>query len=117
MSLIYTCNLCGEMIDRETPYVTLNGNGDRAKDFWRTGYVGHYHADPEVGCWDRILESIRLCDAPELDKIPTATYQSSIVQLHTSVVPQTAHNPTVGKNRFLYWHSINAFLTMPPQVA
>ena len=33
------------------------------------------------------------------------------------IVPQTAHNPTVGKNRFLYWHSINAFLTMPPQVA
>jgi pimeloyl-ACP methyl ester carboxylesterase len=33
------------------------------------------------------------------------------------IVPQTAHNPTVGKNRFLYWHSVNAFLTMPPQVA
>jgi pimeloyl-ACP methyl ester carboxylesterase len=33
------------------------------------------------------------------------------------IVPQTAHNPTVGKNRFLYWHAVNAFLTMPPQVA
>jgi pimeloyl-ACP methyl ester carboxylesterase len=33
------------------------------------------------------------------------------------IVPQTAHNPTVGKNRFLYWHSVNAFLTMPPAVA
>jgi pimeloyl-ACP methyl ester carboxylesterase len=33
------------------------------------------------------------------------------------IVPQTAHNPTVSKNRFLYWHAINAFLTMPPQVA
>jgi pimeloyl-ACP methyl ester carboxylesterase len=33
------------------------------------------------------------------------------------IVPETAHNPTVSKNRFLYWHSVNAFLTMPPQVA
>ena len=49
MSLTYTCDLCGAMIDRETAYVTLNGNGDRAKDFWRSGYVGHYHADPEIG--------------------------------------------------------------------
>jgi pimeloyl-ACP methyl ester carboxylesterase len=30
------------------------------------------------------------------------------------IVPQTAHNPTMGKNRFLYWHAVNAFLTMPP---
>ena len=73
MSLIYTCNLCGEMIDREAPYVTLSGNGDRAREFWRTGYVGHYHADPEVGCWNRIH---RLCDAAELGSIPTATHQS-----------------------------------------
>jgi alpha-beta hydrolase superfamily lysophospholipase len=33
------------------------------------------------------------------------------------IVPETAHNPTVSKNRFLYWHAINAFLTMPPAVA
>ncbi len=33
------------------------------------------------------------------------------------IVPQTAHNPTMGKNRFLYWHAVNAFLTMPPAVA
>jgi pimeloyl-ACP methyl ester carboxylesterase len=33
------------------------------------------------------------------------------------IVPETAHNPTVGKNRFLYWHAVNAFLTMPPAVA
>jgi alpha-beta hydrolase superfamily lysophospholipase len=33
------------------------------------------------------------------------------------IVPQTAHNPTLGKNRFLYWHAINAFLTMPPAVS
>ena len=76
MSLSYTCDLCGAMIDRETAYVTLNGNGDRAKDFWRSGYVGHYHADPEIGCWNRILETIRQADAPRLDAIPTATYQS-----------------------------------------
>ena len=56
--------------------VTLNGGGDRSADFWRTGNVGHYHADPEVGCWNRILETIRTADAPRLDTIPTATYQS-----------------------------------------
>jgi pimeloyl-ACP methyl ester carboxylesterase len=33
------------------------------------------------------------------------------------IVPQTAHNPTLGKNRFLYWYAVNAFLSMPPQVA
>jgi pimeloyl-ACP methyl ester carboxylesterase len=33
------------------------------------------------------------------------------------IVPQTAHNPTMGKNRFLFWHAVNAFLTMPPAVA
>ena len=60
MSLIYTCDLCGAMIDREAPYVTLNGNGDRVEGLLATGYVGHYHADPEVGCWNRILETIRL---------------------------------------------------------
>jgi hypothetical protein len=76
MSIITTCNLCGEAIGTDTPFVTLNGNGDRARDFWRTGYVGHYHADPEVGCWNSILDSIRLHDAPRLDAIPTATYQS-----------------------------------------
>ena len=76
MSLIYTCNYCGETIGSNVPYVTLNGNGDRSQDFWRTGYVGHYHADPAVGCWDRILETIRLSDAPRLDEIPTASHQA-----------------------------------------
>ena len=76
MSLIYTCNFCGETIESNVPYVTLNGNGDRSQDHWRTGYVGHYHADPEVGCWNRVLEAIRLCDAPRLDEIPTASYQA-----------------------------------------
>jgi pimeloyl-ACP methyl ester carboxylesterase len=33
------------------------------------------------------------------------------------IVPQTAHNPTLGKNRFLYWYAVNAFLSMPPAVA
>ena len=32
------------------------------------------------------------------------------------IVPQTAHNAGFGKNRFLYWHAVNAFLTMPPEV-
>ena len=64
------------MIDREAAFVTLNGNGDRAKDFWRTGYVGHYHADPEIGCWNSILDTIREADAARLNTIPTASYQS-----------------------------------------
>jgi hypothetical protein len=76
MSLTYTCNFCGEIIGHDVPYVTLNGNGERSADFWRTGYVGHYHADPIVGCWTRILQAIRLLDAPRLDEIPTASYQA-----------------------------------------
>lgn len=76
MSITYTCNFCGESISRDDAYVTLNANGERSQDFWRTGYVGHYHADPTVGCWNRILETIRLCDAPRLDEIPTATHQA-----------------------------------------
>jgi hypothetical protein len=76
MSLTYTCNFCGETIGPDVPYVTLNANGDRAADVWRTGYVGHYHADPAVGCWNRLLAAIRLYDAPRLDAIPTATYQA-----------------------------------------
>ena len=76
MSIICTCNFCGEAIAGDAAYVTLNGNGDRSQEFWRSGYVGHYHADPEVGCWDRILATVRLCDAPQLDSIPTASYQA-----------------------------------------
>jgi len=76
MSLIYTCNFCGETIGHDIPYVTLNANGERSADFWRTGYVGHYHADPATGCWIRMLETIRLHDAPRLDEIPTASYQA-----------------------------------------
>ena len=26
MSITYTCNFCGETIDRDAPFVTLNGN-------------------------------------------------------------------------------------------
>ena len=33
------------------------------------------------------------------------------------IVPQTAHSAGFGKNRFLYWHAINAFFSMPPEVA
>ncbi len=76
MSLIYTCNFCGEMIASGEPYVTLTGNGERSADHWRTGWVGHYHADPELGCWTRMLQAIRACDAPRLDEIPTASHQA-----------------------------------------
>ena len=89
MSLIYTCNFCGETIDHNTPYVTLNGNGERSADFWRTGYVGHYHADPDVGCWNRMLAAIRLYDAPRLDEIPVATHQAITARRRKHRPPST----------------------------
>ena len=76
MPLICTCDFCGETIDQDVPYVTLNASGERSAEFWRTGYVGHYHADPETGCWKRMLEAIRLCDAPRLEEIPAASHQA-----------------------------------------
>ena len=78
MSITYTCNLCGEPIDRSDPMVVLNGDGERSSGHWRTGWVGHYHADPDVGCWQRLLDMIRAADgrAPRLDTIPTASAES-----------------------------------------
>jgi hypothetical protein len=77
MSIIYTCNFCGETIDRDQSFVTLNGNGDRSDGHWRTGYVGHYHTGPDASCWMRILEVIQAADewGPRLDRIPTASPQ------------------------------------------
>ncbi len=74
MSITYTCNLCGETIARDSPLVVLNGDGERSARNWRTGWVGHYHADPDVGCWQRILDVIRAADgwASRLEGIPTA---------------------------------------------
>ena len=96
MSLIYTCNFCGETIANGVPYVTLNGNGERSNDFWRTGYVGHYHADPAVGCWNRMLEAIRRCDAPRLDQITTASYQAITARRrkHRPLSPEDDVAPT-----------------------
>jgi hypothetical protein len=95
MSLTYTCNFCGETIGDTVPYVTLNGNGERSADFWRTGYVGHYHADPTVGCWSRMLQAIRLLDAPRLDEIPTASHQaiSARRRKHRPLDDETAPQP------------------------
>jgi len=75
MSIIYSCNLCGETIADGEAFVTLNGNGDRSENIWRTGWVGHYHARSDSDCWRRILESIRDFDgsAGRLDHIPIAT--------------------------------------------
>ena len=77
MSIIYTCNFCGETIDRDAPFVVLNGNGDRSDSHWRTGYVGHYHADPAAGCWNSILDVIHAADdwGRRLDSIPVASPQ------------------------------------------
>jgi hypothetical protein len=79
MSLIVSCNYCGEPIVRGDPYVTLNGNGDRSAAIRTSGYVGHwhYHADPQIGCWKRILAVIRAAEdwPSKLDRIPTANHQ------------------------------------------
>jgi hypothetical protein len=74
MSITYKCNLCGETIDRDSPLVILNSDGERSANHWRSGWIGHYHADPAVGCLQRILDIIRAADgwAPRLDAIPTA---------------------------------------------
>jgi hypothetical protein len=78
MSITYTCNLCGETIEGGSPLVVLNGDGERSANHWRSGWIGHYHADPTVGCWQRILDIIRAADgrAPRLDSIPTAADES-----------------------------------------
>jgi hypothetical protein len=78
LSITFTCNLCGETIDRNVPLVILNGNGERSASHWATGWVGHYHADPERGCWQRILEIIRAADGgrSRLDAIPIASDES-----------------------------------------
>jgi hypothetical protein len=75
LSIIYSCNLCGETIADGEAFVTLNGNGDRSDNIWRTGWVGHYHSRSDSDCWRRILESIRDFDgsAGRLDHIPIAT--------------------------------------------
>ncbi|HEX8157095.1 MAG TPA: hypothetical protein VF526_06885 [Solirubrobacteraceae bacterium] len=78
MSITYTCNVCGETIEGGSPRVVLNADGERSADHWRSGWIGHYHADPSAGCWQRILDVIRAADgrAPRLDSIPTALDKS-----------------------------------------
>jgi hypothetical protein len=77
VSIIYTCNLCGETIADDEPFVTLNGNGDRSENVWKTGWIGHYHARSTSDCWQRILDAIRAADGSgrRLEAIPTATYE------------------------------------------
>jgi hypothetical protein len=76
MSITYTCNLCGETIATEEPFVTLNGNGDRSENAWKTGWVGHYHARTTPDCWQRVLDVVRAADGSHrrLDTIPTASF-------------------------------------------
>jgi hypothetical protein len=75
MSITYTCNLCGETIASDEPFVTLNGNGDRSENAWKSGWVGHYHSRSPSDCWHGILDVIRSADGSErrLSGIPTAT--------------------------------------------
>jgi len=77
MSIIYSCNLCGETIADGEAFVVLNGNGDRSDNVWKTGWVGHYHSRSVDDCWTRILSSIRSLDgsAGRLDHIPVATIE------------------------------------------
>ncbi len=75
MSITYTCNLCGETIGPDEPFVTLNGNGDRSENAWKTGWIGHYHSRTPADCWQSILDVIRAADGSgrRLDGIPVAT--------------------------------------------
>jgi hypothetical protein len=75
LSINYTCNLCGETIGNDEPFVTLNGNGDRSANAWKTGWVGHYHSRSGSDCWQGILDVIRAADGSDrrLAGIPTAT--------------------------------------------
>jgi hypothetical protein len=75
MSIIYICNICGQTIGYEEPFVTLTGNGDRSENVWKTGWIGHYHARSGSDCWQRILDGIRASDGSgrRLDTIPTAS--------------------------------------------
>jgi hypothetical protein len=75
MSIIYTCNLCGEQIGDDEPFVTLNGNGERSESAWKSGWVGHYHSRSASDCWNRLLNVVRAADGSHrrLDGIPVAT--------------------------------------------
>jgi hypothetical protein len=75
MSIIYTCNLCGETIASDEAFVTLNGNGDRSEGAWKSGWIGHYHSRNATDCWQGILDIVRSADGSDrrLAGIPTAT--------------------------------------------
>ena len=75
MSVSYTCNLCGETIGNDEPFVMLTGNGDRSENAWKTGWIGHYHSRSPSDCWQAILDTVRATDGSErrLAAIPTAS--------------------------------------------
>ncbi|MDX6690196.1 MAG: hypothetical protein QOG15_1653 [Solirubrobacteraceae bacterium] len=75
MSITYTCNLCGETIAPDEPFVTLNGNGERSENAWKSGWIGHYHSRSATDCWQGILDVVRAADGSDrrLAGIPTAS--------------------------------------------
>src|SRR5918997_659634 len=98
MSITYKCNRCGETIDRDAPLVILTSDGERSANQWRSGWIGHYHADPAIGCWQRILHIIRAADgwAPSLDAIrPLSTSRLPKLVASTAIVSLRALTTSV----------------------
>ena len=76
MSLMFTCNFCGETIADDVPYVTLNGNGDRSQELLALGLrrpLPHRSRGRLLGPDPRCGSPV---DAPRLDAIPTASHQA-----------------------------------------
>lgn len=73
MSVIYTCDLCGEPIAAENK-VTLQVQADYRSDVG-SGWVGHYH---DEGCWQRISDGIYLVEefGANIENIPTISGQA-----------------------------------------
>jgi hypothetical protein len=86
MSVLMTCDYCGEAITAEQTYITLSVAGryqdrDAALGHERVNFTfGHYHTgDTPDGygfCWNRVYEAAELVSVGgELERIPVLTGQ------------------------------------------
>ena len=75
MSVITTCNYCGEVIDPGDMSLAVSVQGRRPGDHFINKNVGHYHADgwPEGSCYRQVLDAIQLMHGvgPSLEQIDT----------------------------------------------
>lgn len=89
MTVIVTCDYCGEPIETGDLYVTLNVRGHVPTTTntigWRSvnNDSGHYHTQPcedEDGpaCWWKVKDAVRLVEqcGPSLEQIPTISAQA-----------------------------------------